>query len=310
MAVILNSNLSILFLIVACIEIGSAQYPFLWNDIDYDHYYHQDPRDRRADQRSYLSMLEQRSLQNYLFENNFKSYDDVPDRIIGGENAAVDEAPFLAQLFRRFFYQNRFLCGGSLITPRTVLTAAHCVSLFYNYRVRYGSNSRLWSPFPDNEVKSMRPHPKFNLRTVSNDVALFILKNPMPPSANVQTIELETDSFDETTNATLYGFGLTKGTNKEPSNRLKKTTLKVLDNDECAEFISKLHIEKHPGMFCAAAPERSACNGDSGGPLINTENRKQIGIVSFGTRYCPPGSVNVYTNVTYYLDWIHKNKED
>lgn len=47
--------------------------------------------------------------------------------------------------------------------------------------------------------------------------------------------------------------------------------------------------------------------GDSGGPLVVSDSGKQIGIVSFGTQYCPVGSVNVFTNVTYYLDWIKTN---
>lgn len=179
---------------------------------------------------------------------------------------------------------------------------------FTNYRIRYGSNSLLWSQYPDVEVKMMKPHPKFDLSTVQNDIALFILKNPIKPGSNVQTIELADQEISAGTNASLYGFGLTDGNGNQPATKMQKTTLNVLNETECSEYISKLNIRKTPGMFCASAPNRSACNGDSGGPLINTESKKQIGIVSFGTRYCPAGSINVFTNVYYYKNWIEKNK--
>ncbi|KAH7637109.1 group 6 mite allergen-like protein [Dermatophagoides farinae] len=261
-----------------------------------------------------IAWLADEFLQQYLIHNNgissssSSSNSKIPNRIIGGVDAEPGEVPFITQLFRRFLFSNRFLCGGSLITSRTVLTAAHCVNYFTNYRIRYGTNSILWSPFPEVEVKMMKPHPKFDLSTVQNDIALFILKNPIKPGSNVQTIELADTAVLAGTNASLYGFGLTQGNGNQPATRMQKTTLIVMDEKECAKHIANLNIEKSPGMFCASAPNRSACNGDSGGPLVDTISKKQIGIVSFGTRYCPVGSVNVFTNISYYKDWINENK--
>lgn len=258
---------------------------------------------------SYLSQLENKALYEYLEKSNYLTLEDIPDRIIGGVDALPEEAPFQAQLLRKTIFKTSFMCGGSIISDRTILTAGHCVSYFFNYRIRYGSKSRLTSPFDDLEIKHIRLHPDFDLSNVQNDIALFILKSPIVPSSNVRAIELQTTEIEVDTNMTLYGFGLTNGMGNAPSIKLQKTYLQILNETQCSDFITNLGITKGPGMMCAAAPERSACNGDSGGPLIVSETGLQAGIVSFGTRYCPPGATNVYTNVSHYIDWINENME-
>ena len=81
-----------------------------------------------------IAWLADEFLQQYLIHNNgissssSSSNSKIPNRIIGGVDAEPGEVPFITQLFRRFLFSNRFLCGGSLITSRTVLTAAHCVN--------------------------------------------------------------------------------------------------------------------------------------------------------------------------------------
>lgn len=80
-----------------------------------------------------IGWLADQSLKQYLNDlNNGLSLSTtetkIPNRIINGVEVEPGEAPFMAQLFRRFLFSNRFLCGGSLITSRTVLTAAHCVN--------------------------------------------------------------------------------------------------------------------------------------------------------------------------------------
>ncbi|OTF71834.1 Group 6 mite allergen-like protein (serine protease) [Euroglyphus maynei] len=285
---------------------SASSYSYDLNSFVYDSY--ESPIAWLADESLQQYLIDNKSNNKYSSSASAPASPEIPNRIIGGINVKQGEFPFLVQLFRKFLFNNQFMCGGSLITSRTVLTAAHCVNFFNNYRIRYGSNSLLWSPYPEAEVKLMKPHKKFDLSTVQNDIALFILKNPIKPGSNVQIIELADQATLPGTNVSLYGFGLTKGNGNEPATKMQKTTLVVLDEQKCAEHISKLNIEKSPGMFCASSPNRSACNGDSGGPLVDTNTKKQIGIVSFGTRYCPAGSVNVFTNISYYKKWIDENK--
>ena len=96
--------------------------------------------------------------------------------------------------------------------------------------------------------------------TVQNDLALFILKNPIKPSVNVRTITLQQDNVNDNTNVTLYGFGLTDGFANEPSVMLQTTTLKTLPEQDCKNFVESLGVVKNDGMICAQAPETSGCN--------------------------------------------------
>lgn len=143
---------------------------------------------------------------------------------------------------------------------------------FFNYRIRYGSKSRLTSPFDDLEIKHIRLHPDFDLSNVQNDIALFILKSPIVPSSNVRAIELQTTEIEVDTNMTLYGFGLTNGMGNAPSIKLQKTYLQILNETQCSDFITNLGITKGPGMMCAAAPERSACNVSDNNYNSNNNN--------------------------------------
>lgn len=77
-----------------------------------------------------IESLREKMLDNYLKINNMVGFNEIPNRIIGGVAAAKGEAPFLTQLYRKFVFSYQFLCGGSLITSRTVLSAAHCVSMY------------------------------------------------------------------------------------------------------------------------------------------------------------------------------------
>jgi len=116
------------------------------------------------------------------------------------------------------------------------------------------------SPFPESELQRIVVHKQFNLTNVSNDIALFILKSPVTPGANVRAIDLETKALPANTTMTLYGFGLTNGMSNVPAQKLQKANLQTVSEEECREFVEAFGIDKHPGMLCASAPTRSACN--------------------------------------------------
>lgn len=128
------------------------------------------------------------------------------------------------------------------------------------YGVRYGSNSRLKSPYPELSLRTIIQHPNFTLATVQNDIALFILENAIQPGANVRAVELHTEELAEKDNMTLFGFGLVNGVGFKPAFNLQKADMQIVGEKECAEFIEKLDLVKGEGMFCARSPARSACN--------------------------------------------------
>lgn len=75
-----------------------------------------------------IEALEGKALQWHLKRWNLRMANVVGEKIVGGVNAEEGEAPFQVQLFRKTWSSASFLCGGSLISPRTVLSAGHCVT--------------------------------------------------------------------------------------------------------------------------------------------------------------------------------------
>lgn len=77
-----------------------------------------------------MRALEGRALQWHLKRWNLRMDNVIGDKIVGGVAAEEGEAPFQAQLFRKTWSATSFLCGGSLISPTTVLSAGHCVTKY------------------------------------------------------------------------------------------------------------------------------------------------------------------------------------
>lgn len=77
---------------------------------------------------STLRALEGKALQWHLKKWNLRMDNVISDKIVGGVAAEEGEAPFQAQLFRKTWSAASFICGGSLISPNTVLSAGHCVT--------------------------------------------------------------------------------------------------------------------------------------------------------------------------------------
>ncbi|RZC40994.1 Trypsin domain containing protein, partial [Asbolus verrucosus] len=84
--------------------------------------------------------------------------------------------------------------------------------------------------------------------------------------------------------------------------------LTALSFDDCTRLSEggMFIVDRGPGQVCALAGEGvSPCHGDSGGPLIF--NGTLVGIVSYGVQPCANGYPDVYTRVSYYIDWINEN---
>lgn len=75
-----------------------------------------------------MGALEGKALQWHLKKYNLRMDNVIGDKIVGGVDAEEGEAPFQAQLFRKTWKSSLFICGGSLISPTTILSAGHCVT--------------------------------------------------------------------------------------------------------------------------------------------------------------------------------------
>lgn len=229
--------------------------------------------------------------------------------IVGGSVAHVGAWPYQAQIQ----YQGSAWCGGSILSERWILTAAHCVygRSAGSFVIRVGLNN-LSSPGPNVQsrgVQSLHVHPSYNGSSLSNDVALIELDNDLSFDAFVQPVQLRATDPAVNTQAIVTGWGRT-GAGLPGSNLLKQATLPIQSAATCNAAGTLPATVQASTMLCAGyvGGEDGGCHGDSGGPLVVpmgfSGGWEQVGIVSWGVGYyC--SSYTVFTRVSQFVGWIN-----
>uniref|UniRef100_A0A3B3WUI5 Coagulation factor IX n=1 Tax=Poecilia mexicana TaxID=48701 RepID=A0A3B3WUI5_9TELE len=227
-------------------------------------------------------------------------------RIVGGRSVAPGEIPW--QVLGRLF------CGGSILSERWVITAAHCLrEAAGSFSVRVGEHNTEITEGreKDYEVLEEQPHPRYNatLDIYNHDIALLYLKETISFSATVRPICIGPMAFIEDlvkqpSPATVSGWGRTRFMGIT-SNILQKVEVPLVDQTECKKSSNERIT---PVMFCAGFYDvaKDACQGDSGGPHAKSYRDTWFltGIVSWGEECAKEGKYGVYTRVSVYYSWI------
>ncbi|XP_074705234.1 mast cell protease 1A-like [Strix aluco] len=227
-------------------------------------------------------------------------------RIIGGWEAKPHSRPYMAYLSIRSVSGN-YQCGGFLIRPDAVLSAAHCVAgeTKVNIAVTLGAhnisqNERSQQKF---HVDHWVIHPNYSKNHHVNDIMLLKLNPRAKLTKEVSYIPLPShnESVGPGTTCEVAGWGWTSQTQNETS-VLMEVNLKVQSNEECEKYFKSSY--DHQSMVCVGDDDRkkSTWKGDSGGPLVC--NGKAHGIVSYGRKCCI--FPTVFTRVLYFGPWIHE----
>ncbi|MCS7482666.1 serine protease [Umezawaea endophytica] len=199
----------------------------------------------------------------------------------------------------------QLFCGGALIAPDRVVTAAHCVTerSAVGGRGRAPESIRVVAGRSDLRVKgtsakvaSVWRHPAFRDVTGGDDVAVLTLSEPLP-QAPVPLVDADdTASYAEGTEATVLGWGRT-AEGAAPSPTLRQVSVPIEADSDCANEVQGFRAD---GMVCAGYPQggKDACEGDSGGPMV--VRGKLVGVVSYGKGCARPGEPGVYTRLAAY----------
>ncbi|XP_022095752.1 plasminogen-like [Acanthaster planci] len=244
-------------------------------------------------------------------------------RIVGGESATPGEWPWQAQLrVRNSTGQFVFVCGGSLVDWRFVVTAAHCFSGSSNpsnWLVILGRH-QIDTGGTQFTVSDIVAHEDYNVGTSEHDLAILVLSEPAEPSRTVNTVcldELGEKSFSKESNCYITGWGYTSYQGPT-STVLQEANVPLIPHDVCSkpEVYGQLVL---PTMQCAGYLEGGvdSCQGDSGGPLVCTTTDSSsgkaryylVGATSWGISCAEKNHPGVYTKLADYTDWLRQQMD-
>lgn len=223
-------------------------------------------------------------------------------KIVGGELVAeLGKYPFFSITF------NSFVCGSFLVWPDVLVSAAHCVAAFDTTDSVAQIGGTIVRPSNAPELRSIpgyTQHPQFQLSLFRNDIMVLYLN--ATSNAPVVALNTNNDLPADNQTATVIGHGRTIESERFVSNELKEAVVAVIPTADCDTNYSTTPdtaIQSNVS-FCATRVTGVSCNGDSGGPLIDTTTGAVIGIVSFGASTGCTRGPSGYTRVAPYADWV------
>lgn len=243
------------------------------------------------------------------------------EKIVGGQEAEPHSYPWQISLQYHdlLILPTYHTCGATIIDEYHIVCAAHCIDgrKANHFQVLAGAHDihATESSRQKRKVVEMWKHESYDSSTITNDVSLLRLDEPLEFNEYVQPMKLA-ELGSEPEGGTICinsGWGSTSHTNNPAMpDKLQYVELPIVDRQTCQSDYSGIN-GVDAGMVCGGQAEGgiSPCSGDSGGPLVcpDTDGEYYLaGIVSWGMIPCgQPNYPGVFTNVGHYKDWIDQH---
>ncbi|MEU9233224.1 serine protease [Streptomyces subrutilus] len=235
--------------------------------------------------------------------------------VIGGKPVKAGESPWVVALASR----DRFggtrggqFCGGVVVAPAKVLTAAHClgrdvlggsVESVRDLRVVAGRTELRAGDGREIPVRGARVNPEYDPASNAGDLAVLELAESLPAHYVLPMAGAGHSAYAPGTEAAVYGWGDTSGFG-DYAYALRAARVTVLSDEACARaYPGDLSGQyRAESMVCAGDGGKDACQGDSGGPLV--AQGRLIGLVSWGRGCGRADSPGVYTRIAPLVGFV------
>ncbi|KAM6421414.1 acrosin-like [Rhynochetos jubatus] len=236
--------------------------------------------------------------------------------IVGDTAAQPGAWPWIVSIQDPWESGTGHICGGSLISPQWVLTAAHCfigARHIWMWRVVVGA-TRLTRLGPEAQVRYVQRllvHKRYGNITQRNDIALLELDQPVQCSSSIQ-LACVPDTWlrvSELTTCYISGWGATTARSGGPSDVLQEARVRLIHVKVCNSsgwYCGAIHTHS----VCAGYPQGGidTCQGDSRGPLVCKDNNADyfwlVGVTSWGKGCARAKRPGVYTSTQHFYNWI------
>lgn len=245
--------------------------------------------------------------------------DGAKASIIGGHPGSIAEFPAITYI-EAHEGDHGFSCTGTVVAPRVVLTAAHCVESIEegtitapgDYAVATGvADPTKAGPTNISRIAEAHVFPGFDPGSLHGDAAILILSTPSPAAPIALAGAADAPLYAGGTPVQLGGWGLTKPTAGDIPHNFNATTMTEQAPSFCKSHTRAFNSEYSPAaQFCTLQPPQKAtgsCFGDSGGPAIGIRadgTAVQLGIISSGAPLCNTKKPNILTRTDLVSGWV------